>query len=229
MRRPVPLALLASTLLAGPTLAAGPAGDDFRHGLGAWRIEAEAPATVSAKGGVLDIDSPKGITLWYRPALTGPVTIDYDVMAVGGDGPNDKVSDVNAFWMARDADAADPLALPRARNGAFAAYDDLQTYYVGIGGNRNSTTRLRRYVGRPGDRPLLTGNDRSDKAAMLRANRWTHIRLIAHGRHIAVERDGARLFALDDAAPYTSGHFALRTTYSHLRVRNLRIGTSSGG
>ena len=62
-----------------------------------------------------------------------------------------------------------------------------------------------------------------DAAAMLQPNRWTHVTLIADGHHIAVERDGATLFTLEDREPYSAGHFALRTTKSHLRIRNLTI------
>jgi len=165
------------------------------------------------------------VTLWYTRPLTGPVAIDYDVMAVQASGPHDAVSDVNAFWMAHDPAVPGGSVLARPRDGRFASYDGLETYYVGIGGNRNTTTRMRRYVGRAGDRPLLPQHDRRDPAAMLVPNRWTHIRLIASGREIAVERDGVRLFTLDDAAPYRRGWFGLRTTRSHLRVRSLRITT----
>ena len=58
---------------------------------------------------------------------------------------------------------------------------------------------------------------------MLQPNRWTTIRLVADGRAIAVDRDGRRLFSLDDPAPYRRGHFGLRTTWSHLRIRKLSI------
>lgn len=211
LRFALPILLLAA--------AAPPKGDDFHHGLGQWRIEAEAPAKVSAKGGILDIDSPKGISLWYRPALSGPVRIEFDALPVSEGGPDDAVSDVNAFWMAHDVGSTDI----HPRSGAFAEYDDLLTYYVGIGGNRNTSTRFRRYIGKPGNRPLLPEHDRADAAAMLQPNRWTHVVLIADGHHIAVERDGATLFTLEDREPYSAGHFALRTTKSHLRIRNLTI------
>ncbi|WP_319937488.1 DUF6250 domain-containing protein [Sphingomonas cannabina] len=200
--------------------------DDFRRDLSQWAVEAERPAKVSVRDGILDIDAPAGITLWFRPELQAPVTIDYRVLAVAEDGPNDAVSDVNAFWMATDPAAPDESVLDRPRSGAFAEYDTLRTYYVGIGGNRNTTTRLRRYVGRAGDRPILPQHDRSDRAALLEPNRWTHVRLIADGRHIAVERDGKLLFALDDAEPYLHGHFGLRTTKSHLRIRDFTVRTA---
>ncbi len=201
-------------------LLACTATGEARDGLSRWRIEADkGSAHVSFRGGVLDVESPDGVTLWYRQRIVGPVRIDYDVMAVSAGGANDAVSDANAFWMARDPGTQ---AL-RPRNGAFASYDDLETYYVGIGGNRNTTTRFRRYIGRPGDRPLRPEDDRQARADMLKPNVWMHVRLIADGSRIAVERNGKPLFALVDAAPYTSGWFGLRTTKSHLRVRNVRI------
>lgn len=188
----------------------------------AWQVEAESPdARVTFSNGVIDIDTPKGLSLWYRQPLTGPVEIRFEAMAVSEGGTNDKVSDLNAFWMATNADGSPVDA--RARSGAFAEYDDLRTYYVGIGGNRNTTTRFRRYIGKPGDRPILPEHDRSDPAGMLVPNRWTQITLIADGSRSAVLRDGDTLFTLQDDAPYTRGHFALRTTWSHLRIRNVRI------
>ena len=188
----------------------------------AWRIEAESPdARVRFERGVIDIDTPKGLSLWFARPLTGPVAIRFHAMAVSAGGINDTVSDLNAFWMATNTDGGDVLAT--SRSGAFAEYDTLKTYYVGIGGNRNTTTRFRRYIGKPGDRPIRPEHDRGDAPDMLVPGRWTHIALIADGRRIVVERDGRTLFTLDDPAPYTRGHFALRTTWSHLRIRNVRI------
>ncbi len=185
-------------------------------------MEAESPdARVTFANGVIDIDTPKGLSLWYRQPLQGRIEIRFEAMAVSAGGPNDRVSDLNAFWMATNADGS-PVDT-RVRSGAFAEYDDLRTYYVGIGGNRNTTTRFRRYIGKPGDRPILPEHDLSEPAAMLVPGRWTQIALIADGSRIAVLRDGATLFTLQDDAPYTRGHFALRTTWSHLRIRNVRI------
>jgi len=197
--------------------------DDFRHGLAKWQVEAEAHATVRAEHDVLDIESREGITLWFRTPLVAPVAIEYEVMAVAEGGPLDQVSDVNAFWMASDPAAPGGSVLAGKRSGAFAGYDLIRTYYVGIGGNRNTTTRMRRYIGSAGNRPILPEHDRSERAALLQPNRWIRLRLIATARGAAVERDGQRLFTLDDPAAYTRGHFGLRTTRSHLRVRNFRI------
>ena len=189
---------------------------------GDWRIEAEQAAFVTFGDGI-DIETPAGLSLWYRHELRGSVAIDFDALAVSEGGAHDEVSDLNAFWMARDPHLHGGSVFAKKRSGAFAEYDDLQTYYVGIGGNRNTTTRFRRYIGAPGNRPLLPGHDLKGAENLLVANRWTHVRLIADGQHIAVERDGRRIFTLEDARPYRRGWFALRTTRSHLRIRNLRI------
>lgn len=218
------LAALAATPVAARATDTRLFGDDFRHGLGQWRLEAASPrAQVAARDGVLDIDTPAGLTLWFHQPLSSPVAIDYDVRAVQAGGPQDAVSDVNAFWMAQDPAMPDGSALAGKRSGVFEEYDSLRTYYVGIGGNRNSTTRMRRYVGRAGDRPLLPDHERLDPAAMLTPNRWFHLRLIADGGHIAVERDGETLFAMTDRHPYRHGHFGVRTTQSHIQLRNFSI------
>ena len=196
---------------------------DFQHGLGQWQIEAEKPATVRAQGGLCDSEVPAGLTLWFRPLLYGPLEIRYRAQAVSQGGPHDRVSDLNCFWMASDPAVPDGDALARSRSGKFEEYDGLQTYYVGLGGNGNSTTRFRRYVGRAGERPLLPENDRRGSEDMLVANRWQDIVLTADGNEITFLRDGQRLFAFKDDHPYTRGHFALRTTASHLKIRDFTV------
>jgi hypothetical protein len=57
------------------------------------------------------------------PTLSGPTTIRFDAMAVAAGGPNDKVSDLNAFWMAHEKDGTSPLA---HRSGKFEDYDTLR-------------------------------------------------------------------------------------------------------
>lgn len=201
--------------------------DDFRSAEN-WVLEAEQPAARAVVvDGVLDIDTPAGLTLWFKPRLTGPVEIEFEAQAVAEGGPNDEVSDLNVFWMATNRDGSAPMSPFRA--GRFEAYNDLRTYYVGLGGNRNTTTRFRRYIGDPVHRPLVPGHDLSAADTLLAANRWQRITLVAAGSRIEYRRDDRILFAVDDPAPYTSGWFALRTTRSHLRVRHLRIRSLPGG
>jgi len=215
---------LALLILAG--CASRPSGgllykDDFRS-LENWHIEAEKPGQIRAANGVLDIDVPAGVTLWFKPHLEGPLSIEFEATAVAEGGPNDQVSDLNVFWMANNVDGQQPV-FAHVRSGKFEDYNALLTYYVGLGGNRNTTTRMRRYVGDPVLRPLRPGDDLAGDPYMLVPNRRQTIRLVANGRIIEYWRDGTRIFSMEDAASYESGWFALRTTYSHLRVSNLRI------
>jgi len=215
---------LALLILAG--CASRPSGgllykDDFRS-LENWHIEAEKPGQIRAANGVLDIDVPAGVTLWFKPHLEGPLSIEFEATAVAEGGPNDQVSDLNVFWMANNVDGQQPV-FAHVRSGKFEDYNTLLTYYVGLGGNRNTTTRMRRYVGDPVLRPLRPGDDLAGDPYMLVPNRRQTIRLVANGKLIEYWRDGTRIFSMEDAAPYESGWFALRTTYSHLRVSNLRI------
>lgn len=221
------LALTAiSPALAGASgPAAGPLlySDDFTQGLAKWHVEMHQPGTVTAQNGVLDIDVPAGTSVWFRQRLEGPVLIRYQALAVSEGGPNDRVSDLNAFWMATDPAAPGGDALANPRTGKFEDYDTLKLYYVGQGGNWNKTTRFRRYTGEVGNRPLLPGHDLQDPADMLTPNVWQEITLIADGPNIRYYRDGKKLFDFTDPEPYTSGHFGLRTTQSHLRIRRFSI------
>lgn len=113
-RRSLLASLAATPLLSEKRLFS----DDFRQGLGQWVIEAEKPASVTAQNGVLDIVTPAGLTAWFKRELTDPVAITYQAMAVSEGGPYDRVSDLNAFWMAREVGGGSPLK--HRRSGAFA-------------------------------------------------------------------------------------------------------------
>jgi hypothetical protein len=108
------------------------------------------------------------------------------------------------------------------RTGRFGAYARLATYYVGYGGNYNSTTRFRRYTG-TGERPLLPANDLRDPPHLLKPNHVYHLKLVARDGRAEFWRDGERLFSFADPSPLTSGYFGFRTVKSHLVIRNLRI------
>lgn len=217
------LALLSGCTLRGRATDDLLYADDFDRGLGQWVVEAEKPGRITATQGFLDVDVSAGATLWFRPPLEAPVSIEYDVVAVAAGGAHDAVSDVNCFWMATDPHQPDGSVLATRRSGAFAEYDSLRTYYAGIGGNRNTSSRFRRYVGAPGVRPLLPQHDLSAPADLLEPNHRFHIQLIAEGHRVALLRDGRTLFALEDPAPYTHGRFGFRTTLSHLRFSRFRV------
>ncbi|WP_371574772.1 DUF6250 domain-containing protein [Streptomyces sp. NBC_01314] len=199
------------------------AADDFRHGLGQWAVELERGGAVTASRGVLDVDVPAGATVWFRRKLEGPYVAEYTATPVSAGGVNDRVSDLNNFWNAVDARSpGDLFATPRG--GALAEYDHLKTYYAGFGANTNTTTRLRRYVGEAGVRPLIY--DYTEP--LLVANEPNHVRIVSDGSKVQWWNNGRLVFDYVDPAPYTGGHFAFRTTWSHFRIEDFRVWRSGG-
>ncbi len=194
--------------------------DDFASGQ-QWAQEFETQATLRFSGGTADLVAAKGATLWFRPKLSGPVVIEYQIEAVSEGGPYDQVSDLNCFWMASDPRQSNFLKPPRS--GKFEDYNALKTYYVGLGGNRNTTTRFRRYIGDPKERPLLPENDLKAPEALIQPNVWQTIRLVADNGDIRYYRDRRLLFHYTDPAPYTEGWFGFRTTQNHMRMRHFRV------
>lgn len=196
--------------------------DDFMDGTKRWVVELEKGGTVRADNGALEIDVPGGCTVWLKTRLSGPVMISYDATMIQAGGPNDRVSDLNCFWMARDARSPEDI-FARHRSGVFSDYDQLRCYYVGHGGNSNTTTRFRRYIGERGNRPLLPEHDLAEQRFLLSPEVPVRIQLLAAGSTISYLASGERFFSYEDPAPYTSGWFAFRTVTSHFKLRNFRI------
>ncbi|MEV3854797.1 DUF6250 domain-containing protein [Streptomyces sp. NPDC050095] len=194
------------------------ARDDFRHGLGQWAVELEQGGSVTASRGVLDIDVPAGATVWFKERLRGPYELTYTATAVSAGGAFDRVSDLNNFWNATDVRSPHDLFATR-RGGALAEYDFLTTYYVGYGANTNTTTRLRRYVGESGNRPLI--HDYTEP--LLVPNAPNRVRIVSDGAVVQWWNNGRLVFDYRDPAPYTAGHFAFRTTWSHFRIRDFEV------
>jgi hypothetical protein len=225
------LGLVLMTALLGCTCAAPSAqfhrgkflySDDFNSPSNRWIPELENGGSVSEQNGKMEIDVPAGASVWFKPLLHGPLMIQYEATVISAGGPNDRVSDLNCFWMARDArNPQDIFAVHRS--GKFADYNQLFTYYVGLGGNGNTTTRFRRYIGDPVQRPLLPRYDLRDPADMIQPNKTQLIQLIADGSTIQYYRDGKLIFDFNDPQPYTSGWFAFRTTKNHMQIRSFRV------
>ncbi|WP_217207982.1 DUF6250 domain-containing protein [Streptomyces sp. AC550_RSS872] len=194
------------------------ARDDFCHGLGQWVTELQNGGTVTASRGVLEIDVPGGATVWFKKRLEGPYVLEYTATAVSAGGPNDRVSDLNNFWNAVDVRSPDDLFATR-RGGALEEYDHLKAYYAGYGANYNTTTRLRRYVGEAGVRPLIL--DYTEP--LLVANQPNRVRIVSDGPTVQWWNNGRLVFGHTDQEPYTSGHFAFRTVWSHFRVSDIRV------
>jgi rhamnogalacturonan endolyase len=216
--------------LGGPAMAAGPAActewgrpgavlfqDDFGGPLQGYVAEyARKPGNVvENRDGRLLMDVDGGATVWLDKPLSGNVLISFTRRVLVEGGRNDRLSDLNVFWMARDPQRANLFT----RSGTFEDYDDLALYYVGIGGNRNTTTRLRRYG--DGRRDLLA--EYTDAAHLLAPNRDYRIEIAVYDGCTRVRVDGADWFTVRDPHPLTSGYFGLRTTWSRQTVDDLKI------
>lgn len=197
--------------------------DTITDDLALWHVEAEVGAQVSAVGGKLTVTSPGGATIWFKPELRSPVEISYKIIAIDEGGPYDRVSDLNQFWMASDPTGAGLFDGPRRRGGLFSEYDELELYYVGVGGHNNTRTRFRRYVGEKGNRPLLPEHDLTDPNFLIEGNRPYHVRIVSEGRRQRFYRDGELIFDITDDAPYLSGHFALRTVRNRLVLEDFIV------
>ncbi|HEY0862758.1 MAG TPA: DUF6250 domain-containing protein [Lacunisphaera sp.] len=214
-----------SLLLAVLPVAAGApvARDDFSADQGRWVVEQMPGGKVTVGGGALTIEDAAGCTVWWREKLTAPVVISYEATVIEAGGPHDRVSDLNCFWMASDPRQPDLFAPGHGRTGKFENYDALQTYYVGQGGNTNTTTRFRRYAG-GGLKPLLPGHDRQEPAVLLKGNQPYRITLMALADGtVRYYRDDVLIFDYKDPAPLTAGWFGFRTVHSHLRIRDFKV------
>lgn len=212
--------LFAPLLALGTPAIAAEFADDFSGDLTRWAVEQMPGGRVAVEDGRLAIEDAAGCTVWFREKLRAPVTIRYRARV----SSRSRVSDLNCFWMARDPRNAEaPFADANRRSGKFADYDSLATYYVGYGGNANSTTRFRRYDGK-GARPLLPEHDRSGPEFLLEADRDYRIEI-----HVAADgttrfvRDGETVFAYRDAEPLTEGWFAFRTVHSRIEIDDFEV------
>ena len=193
--------------------------------LRAWAVEQMPGGKVATEAGALVITDTAGSTVWLREKLTAPVVISYEATVVVRGGSQDRLSDLNCFWMANDprSPSLPPFTPARMRSGTFSDYDSLFTYYVGYGGNDNTTTRFRRYDGTAA-RPLLPAHDLRDKKFLLEPNHPYRIELTAlPDGTVQFRRDGELIFDYRDPTPLIGGWFALRTVKSHLVIRDLRI------
>ena len=197
--------------------------DAFESGLDNWIIEQVPGGKVTCKHGKMDIDDASGCTVWFREKFQGNILIEYEAVVVDSGGVNDRVSDLNCFWMAMDLDhPGDFFASSEKRKGIFQNYHELKLYYVGLGGHDNSKTRFRRYAG-GGERPVLPEHDLSNEAYLIQANKVNRIQLLVYKQHIQYYYNGVLVFDIEDPEPYHEGYFGIRTYKNHMRVDNLKV------
>ncbi|WP_405607961.1 DUF6250 domain-containing protein [Polaribacter sp. Asnod1-A03] len=197
--------------------------ENFNNGLANWQVEQMPKGTVEVNNSKLEIDDVSGCTVWLKEKFSGSIQIEYDVFLIQDGGPNDRVSDLNCFWMASDPMSVDNLfENSDKRGGKFSNYDSLKLYYMGVGGNDNGTTRFRRYVGN-GERPLLPEHDLKADEFMLEGNKEYHIKIVVHNGTIQYYRNDVLFADFKDTNPYTSGYFGFRTVKNHMTADNFKV------
>lgn len=194
-----------------------------------WTFEdSSGEAELNFIGDTLEIVSPDGLTLWYNERLQGDYTIEYKACVVMKGGQHDRLSDLNCFWGAEDPVHPDDIfARSAERSGIFSDYNSLNLFYVGFGGNENTTTRLREYHGEfhgideSKVKPLL--QEYTDPAHLLQPNRWYQIRITAQNSTTTFSVDGEQYFHLRTEKGKCDGHFAIRLWKNRVRITDFRI------
>ena len=192
--------------------------DNFDHGIKNWVVETpDSPySKVETENGKLIIDVDHGATVWFSKKLSGNIMIEYHRKVIINNGHNDRLSDLNQFWMATDPRQENVFT----RSGTFSEYDSLRLYYAGIGGNTNSTTRFRKYQGN-GERTLLS--DLQDKQHLLQPNKTYFIQLVVYNGTTKFLVDGEQYFSFTDDKLLTEGYFGFRTVESHQEVDDFKV------
>lgn len=194
-----------------------------------WTIEDHsANARISVSEDTFEITAPKGFTLWYNRRLTGEYEIRYRVKVLMQSGKYDRLSDLNCFWAANDPqNPQDFFARSKWRDGIFQHYKTLNLFYVGYGGNHNSTTRFRQYFGTTADaddlkaRPVI--KEYTDKQHLLFPNQWYDIRICVKKGLTSYHINGKELFRLPIKGNTGDGHFGLRLLGNHVLFTDFRI------
>jgi rhamnogalacturonan endolyase len=181
-----------------------------------WFVEKQKADSeiVITKNGKLLMDTYGGVTIWYKKELSGNIRISYKRKVIIAGGKNDRLSDLNQFWM-----ATDPQGKMFTRHGGFAEYDSLDMYYVGMGGNYNKTTRFRKYNN--GDKKIIA--EFSDSLHLLQANAVYFIAITIKDGLVQFAVDGTVYFTWKDEHPFIHGYFGIRSTRSRQEVDEVKI------
>ena len=194
-----------------------------------WTIEDHSDEVkIIVSGDTLEITAPKGLTLWYNQRLTGDYEISYRVKMLMQGGKYDRLSDLNCFWGANDPEhPGNLLARSEWRNGIFQHYKTLSLFYVGYGGNHNSTTRFRQYFAKAADtsdaiaRPVI--KEYTDKSHLLFPNKWYDIQIRVEKGITTYRINGEELFRLTIKNNEGDGHFGLRLLENHTLFTNFQV------
>lgn len=203
--------------------------NDPKAVLANWVIEDESDHILAtAANGITEIISPEGLTLWYNKELTGEYEISYLISVIMEGGHFDRLSDMNCFWTASDPKYPNNLfERSEWRKGIFGNYNTLNLFYVGYGGNENTTTRFRRYHGEYYDtdstkiKPLL--QEYTDAAHLLKPDRLYRINIKVTKNETSFSVDNEVLFTLPLKEGEGNGYFGLRLLTNHIQFMSFEV------
>ena len=179
-------------------------------------IEPMPNSSVFTKENKLILDTKGGVTVWYNQKLTGNYEISFKRKVIVLDGKNDRLSDLNVFWLAESPNNANLFT----RTGKFEDYDSLNMYYVGMGGNTNTTTRFRKYEANA-QRKLLA--EKNEVKYLLKPNHEYQIKIVVKDNTTSFWVDGEMIFQATDEHFPNQSYFGFRSTFSHQEIGNFRV------
>lgn len=190
-----------------------------------WVIESETGTSWNelVGDGYMDINAAKGITVWFDEKLERDVAIEFEVTVVDKGGPNDRVSDLNVFWMASDPENPDEFfARSEWREGIFWRYYTLNQYYVGLGGHDNTKTRFRKYHGSADPMPEVI-KEYTQPEYLITPNKKSTIKIVCLEDKTQYFYNGQMLYELEESNPYDNGYFGFRTVNSHMQIHSFKV------
>ncbi|MDR6562457.1 MULTISPECIES: DUF6250 domain-containing protein [unclassified Arcicella] len=179
-------------------------------------IEPLANSKVYTDNGKLVLDTKGGVSVWFNQPLQGNYIITFKRKIIVNGGVNDRLSDLNVFWLTEAPANANLFT----RSGKFEEYDNLKMYYVGMGGNTNTTTRFRKYQGN-GDRKLLA--EKNDAHYLLKANHEYQIKIIVKDDITSFWVDDEKFFEGTDEHFPSKSYFGFRSTFSHQEIWDFKV------
>ena len=194
-----------------------------------WRIEdSSGKALLTTNGGITDIVSPDGLTLWYDTLLCGDYEISYRMKVIMQKGKNDRLSDMNCFWGAKDSqNPTDMFAGSQLRKGDFANYTHLRLFYAGYGVNNNTMTRFCQYqgesCGKDKGKNISVLKAYTDSSHLLMPNKWYEIVINVGQGKTTFRCDGEILFSQPIKKEESDGYFAIRLWRNHVQLADFKI------
>ena len=172
--------------------------------------------TVTVQNGKMVIDTDDGATIWFKKELKNAWIIEFDRTVPMEGKPNDRLADFNVFWQATDPHTGKLMG----RDPDFKNYDSLSLYYVGMGGNKNTTTRFRKYKG-TGNKDVI--QEYTDAAHLLEANKVYHCRIVFKNGVSEFFVNDVLYFTYTDEKPLKNGNFGFRTLRSRQLIDNFKV------